>query len=75
MMSMFKRIKQLLKSILNNTKGEYSFRIEPSEFTAEQSAAFDRMVDFLARMVEKYGPMLDDIVKSEVNKKAEKQTA
>lgn len=72
---MLKRIKQLLKSILNNTKGEYSFRIEPSEFTAEQSAAFDRMVDFLARMVEKYGPMLDDIVKSKVEKKAKKQTA
>ena len=72
---MLKRIKQLLKSILNNTKGEYSFRIEPSEFTPEQSAAFDRIADFLARMVEKYGPMLDDIVKSEVNKKAEKQTA
>ena len=72
---MFKRIKQLIKTILNNTKGEYSFCIEPSEFTAEQSAAFDRMVDFLARMVEKYGPMLDDIVKSEVTKKAEKQTA
>lgn len=72
---MFKRIKQLLKSILNNTKGEYSFRIEPSEFTPEQNAAFDRMVDFLARMVEKYGPMLDDIVKSEVEKKAKKQTA
>jgi len=74
-MRMFKRIKQLIKTILNNTKGEYSFRIEPSEFTAEQSAAFDRMVDFLARMVEKYGPMLDDIVKSEVEKKAKKQTA
>lgn len=72
---MFKRIKQLLKSILNNTKGEYSFRIEPSEFTPEQSVAFDRMVDFLARMVEKYGPMLDDIVKAETGKKAEKQTA
>ena len=72
---MFKRIKQLLKSILNNTKGEYSFRIEPSEFTPEQNAAFNRMVDFLARMVEKYGPMLDDIVKSEVEKKAKKQTA
>ena len=72
---MIKRIKQLLKSILTNTKGEYSFRIEPSEFTAEQSAAFDRMVDFLARMVEKYGPLLDNIVESEVNKKAEKQTA
>ncbi len=72
---MFKRIKQLIKTILNNTKGEYSFRIEPSEFTAEQSVAFDRMVDFLARMVEKYGPMLDDIVKSEVEKKAKKQTA
>ena len=72
---MLKRIKQLLKSILNNTKGEYSFRIEPSEFTPEQSAAFDRMADFLASMVEKYGPMLDDIVKSEVNKKAEKQSA
>ena len=72
---MLKRIKQLLKSILNNTKGEYSFRIEPSEFTPEQSASFDRMVDFLARMVEKYGPMLDDIIKSESNKKAERQTA
>lgn len=72
---MLNRIKKLIKTILNNTKGEYSFRIEPSEFTAEQSAAFDRMVDFLARMVEKYGPMLDDIVKSEANKKAEKQTA
>ncbi len=72
---MLKRIKQLLKSILNNTKGEYSFRIEPSEFTSEQSAAFDRMVYFLACMVEKYGPMLDDIVKGEVDKKAEKQTA
>ena len=72
---MLKRIKQRLKNILNNTKGEYSFRIEPSEFTAEQSASFDRMVDFLASMVEKYGPMLDDIVKSEVNKKVEKQTA
>lgn len=72
---MFKRIKQLIKSILNNTKGEYSFRIEPSEFTPEQRAAFDRMVDFLARMVEKYGPMLDDIVKSETDRKAEKQTA
>lgn len=72
---MLKRIKQLIKSILNNTKGEYSFRIEPSEFTPEQSASFDRMVDFLASMVEKYGPMLDDIVKSEANKKAEKQTA
>lgn len=72
---MFKRIKQLIKTILNNTKGEYSFRIEPSEFTPEQNAAFDRMVDFLARMVEKYGPMLDDIVKSEVEKKAKKQTA
>lgn len=72
---MFKRIKQLIKTILNSTKGEYSFRIEPSEFTPEQSAAFDRMVDFLACMVEKYGPMLDDIVKSETGKKAEKQTA
>lgn len=72
---MFKRIKQLIKTILNNTKGEYSFRIEPSEFTPEQSAAFDRMVDFLARMVEKYGPMIDDIVKTEIGKKAEKQTA
>ena len=72
---MFKRIKQLLKSILNNTKGEYSFRIEPSEFTPEQNAAFDRMVDFLARMVEKYGPMLDDIIKAEADKKAEKQIA
>ncbi len=72
---MFKRIKQLLKSILNNTKGEYSFRIESSEFTAEQSAAFDRMVDFLARMVEKYGPMFDDIIKAEADKKAEKQIA
>ena len=71
---MFKRIKQLLKSILTNTKGEYSFLIEPSEFTAEQSAAFDRMVDFLVRMVEKYGPILDDIIKSEAGKKAEKQT-
>ena len=71
---MINLIKQLIKSILNNTKGEYSFRIEPSEFTPEQSASFDRMVDFLARMVEKYGPMLDDIIKSEVNKKAEKQT-
>ena len=65
---MLKRIKQLLKSILTNTKGEYCFRIEPSEFTAEQSAAFDRMVDFLA-------PMLDDIIKSEAGKKSEKQTA
>ena len=72
---MLKRIKQLLKTILNNTKGEYSFRIEPSEFTAEQSAAFDRMVDFLARMVEKYGPMLDDLVKSDTDEKVEKQTA
>lgn len=72
---MLKRIKQLLKSILNNNKGEYNFRIEPSEFTAEQSAAFDRMVDFLARMVEKYGPLLDDIIKVETEKKAEKQTA
>lgn len=72
---MLKRIKQQLKSILNNTKGEYNFRIEPSEFTAEQSASFDRMVDFLARMVEKYGPMLDDIIKSEANKKSVKQTA
>lgn len=72
---MIKLIKQLIKSILNNTKGEYSFRIEPSEFTPEQSASFDRMVDFLARMVEKYGPMLDDIIKSESNKKAERQTA
>lgn len=72
---MLKRIKQLLKSILNSTKGEYSFRIEPSEFTAEQSAAFDRMVDFLARMVEKYGPLLDNIVKAETGKNAEKQTA
>lgn len=72
---MLKLIKQLIRNILNNTKGEYSFRIEPSEFTLEQSAAFDRMVDFLACMVEKYGPMLDDIIKSEVNKKAEKQTA
>lgn len=72
---MLKLIKQLLKTILNNTKGEYCFRIEPSEFTPEQSASFDRMVDFLARMVEKYGPMLDDIIKSEANKKAEKQTA
>ncbi len=72
---MIKLIKQLIKSILNNTKGEYSFRIEPSEFTPEQSASFDRMVDFLASMVEKYGPMLDDIVKSETGKKAEKQTA
>lgn len=72
---MLKRIKQLIKTVLNNTKGEYSFRIEPSEFTPEQSAAFDRMVDFLACMVEKYGPMLDDIVKAETGKKAEKQTA
>ena len=71
---MLKLIKQLIKNILNNTKGEYSFRIEPSEFTSEQSASFDRIVDFLARMVEKYGPMLDDIVKSETGKKAEKQT-
>ena len=72
---MLKRIKQLIKSILNSTKGEYSFRIEPSEFTPEQSAAFDRMVDFLASMVEKYGPILDDIIKSEANKKSVKQTA
>ncbi len=72
---MLKLIKQLIKNILNNTKGEYNFRIEPSEFTPEQSASFDRMVDFLARMVEKYGPMLDDIIKSEANKKAAKQTA
>ena len=72
---MLKRIKQLIKTVLNNTKGEYSFRIEPSEFTPEQSAAFVRMVDFLARMIEKYGPMLDDIVKSETDRKAEKQTA
>lgn len=72
---MFKRIKQLIKTVLNNTKGEYSFRIEPSEFTPEQSASFDRMVDFLASMVEKYGPIIDDIIKSEAEKKSEKQTA
>lgn len=72
---MLKRIKQLIKTILNNTKGEYSFRIEPSEFTAEQSAAFDRIADFLARMVEKYSPILDDIIKSEADKKSEKQIA
>ena len=73
-MRMLKRIKQLIKTVLNNTKGEYSFRIEPSEFTPEQSASFDRMVDFLADMIEKYG---DKIPKGEAEaiKQPNKKTA
>ncbi len=69
MMLRFLRFK--LKQVLEDIRGEW--RIAPeSEFTAEQKAAFDRLIDFLADMVEKYAPVLDEI-QNEVTPK--KQTA
>ena len=51
--------------VLNGTKAEGNFRIDPSIFTPEQNAAFDRIADFLARMVEKYYAVIDEIQKAE----------
>lgn len=70
-----KEIKSAFNKLLKSTKAEGNFYIDTSIFTAEQNAAFDRAVDFLARMVEKYGPILDDILKSKTDIKAEKQSA
>ena len=71
----YKNTKEAFNEVLRSTKGECGFYIDTSIFTAEQNAAFDRIADFLARMVEKYGPMLDDIVKLEADVKVEKQSA
>ena len=71
----YKNTKEAFNEVLRNTKGECDFHIDTSIFTAEQNAAFDRIADFLARMVEKYGPMLDDILKPETDIKVEKQSA
>lgn len=71
----YKNLKKAFNELLKSTKGECDFYIDTSIFTSEQNAAFDRIADFLARMVEKYGPMLDDIIKSEEDKKSEKQIA
>lgn len=70
-----KEIKLAFDKLLKSTKGEGNFYIDTSIFTAEQNAAFDRAVDFLTRMVEKYGPILDDILKSKTDIKTEKQSA
>lgn len=70
-----KEIKLAFDKLLKSTKAEGIFYIDTSRFTAEQNAAFDRAVDFLARMVEKYGPILDDILKSKTDIKTEKQSA
>lgn len=70
---MFKLIRLLLNSVINDTKAEYVFHIDESKFTAEQSASFDRIIDFLANMVEKYSPLLDDIVTNKTNENTVKQ--
>lgn len=71
-LGMWKRIKEQIIWLANDCRGEYAFRIEPSKFTPEQRASFDRIVDFLARMVEKYSPAVDDIL-NRTNKNTEKQ--
>ncbi len=71
----YKNTKEVFNEVLRSNKGVCGFYIDTSIFTTEQNAAFDRIADFLARMVEKYGPMLDDIVKSEADVKVEKQSA
>ena len=48
---------------ISDIKGEYAFNIpDVSTFTKEQKIAFNRMIDFLADMIEKYG---DKIPKSD----------
>lgn len=70
---MFKLIRLLFYSVINDTKAEYALHIDESKFTAEQSASFDRIIDFLANMVEKYSPWLDDIVTNKTNENTVKQ--
>ena len=70
---MFKLIGLLFKAVINDTNAEYVFHIDKSEFTAEQSASFDRIVDFLANMVEKYSLVIDDIVIGKTNENTVKQ--
>lgn len=40
----------------------------------EQNIAFDRCVDFLARMIEKYGQELLDEINAETDERAETKT-
>ncbi len=35
--------------------------IDPSAFDRTQQAAFDSIVDLLARLVAKYGPLIEDV--------------
>ncbi len=35
--------------------------IDPSTFNHTQQAAFDSIVDLLARLVAKYGPLIEDV--------------
>ncbi len=57
---MLKLLKTKLIIILNDIRGECEITIK-RELTPEQRAAFDRFIDFLADMVEKYSPMLDEM--------------
>ena len=70
---MFKLIRLLFNTVINDTKAEYAFHIDKSKFTAEQSASFDRIVDFLANMVEKYSPEFDNIITDKTNANTVKQ--
>lgn len=67
---LLKYLKIKFYEILNDTRAELRIAKE-KEFTAEQKAAFERLADFLADMVEKYSPLLDEIV----NSPPEKETA
>lgn len=45
------------------------FCIDESKFTKEQSASFDRLIDCLARLTEKYAPMIDTLVPKDIREK------
>ncbi|MBQ6023867.1 MAG: hypothetical protein IJL25_13160 [Clostridia bacterium] len=45
------------------------FCIDESKFTKEQSASCDRLIDCLARLTEKYAPMIDSLVPEDIREK------
>ena len=50
------------------------FCVDESKFTKEQSASFDRLIDCLTRLTEKYAPMIETLVPEEIrNKKLQKK--
>ena len=53
------------------------FCIDESKFTKEQSASYDRLIDCLVRLTEKYAPMIDTLVPENIrkNKLQKKQSA